>query len=116
MAYEIIFKCRSINNKNIREGELNILRKNENQLCFEFGENEMNIKKRFYKDLKTLNEDFSKLQKIKKQLEIKKNEPEVEPEIESEEEITDAELEKVAKFLETDAEEYKYRVNRKRKK
>ena len=65
MAYEIIFKCRSINNKNIREGELNILRKNENQLCFEFGENEMNIKKRFYKDLKTLNEDFSKLQKIK---------------------------------------------------
>ena len=48
MAYEVIYVCDSINNKKIRQGELNILEKHEKQLCFEFGADEMNKKKRFY--------------------------------------------------------------------
>lgn len=66
MAYEIIYVCHSINNKNIREGELNILEKHEEQLCFHFGTDEMNIKKRFYNDIETLNKDFDALLKLKK--------------------------------------------------
>lgn len=69
MTNEIVFTCNSINNKNIRGSELKILRKLEKQLCFEFGENEKNIKIRYYKDLKTLNEDFEKVKKIKEKLE-----------------------------------------------
>lgn len=65
MAYEIIYVCNSINNKNVREGELKILRKIESQLCFEFGSDEMNIKKRFYNDSKTLNKDYDALVKLK---------------------------------------------------
>lgn len=69
MTNEIVFTCNSINNKNVRGSELKILRKFEKQLCFEFGENEKNIKIRYYKDLKTLNEDFEKVKKIKEKLE-----------------------------------------------
>lgn len=69
MINEIVFTCNSINNKNVRGSELKILRKLEKQLCFEFGENEKNIKIRYYKDLKTLNEDFEKVKKIKEKLE-----------------------------------------------
>lgn len=69
MTNEIVFTCNSINNKNVRGSELKILRKLEKQLCFEFGENEKNIKIRYYKDLKTLNEDFEKVKKIKEKLE-----------------------------------------------
>lgn len=65
MAYEIIYVCNSTNNKNIRRGELNILEKHENQLCFEFGSDEMNKKKRFYNDVETLNKDFDALMKLK---------------------------------------------------
>jgi uncharacterized protein YuzE len=65
MAYEIIYVCNSTNNKNIRRGELNILEKHENQLCFEFGVDRMNIKKRFYNDVETLNKDFDALMKLK---------------------------------------------------
>lgn len=65
MEKGIIFVCNSINNKNIRQGELEILRKHEDKLYFEFGSNELNIKKRFYKDIETLNQDFEKIQKIK---------------------------------------------------
>lgn len=65
MAYEIIYVCNSTNNKNVREGELEILRKKEDQLYFEFGESEMNVKKRFYNDLETLNKDFEALTKLK---------------------------------------------------
>ena len=65
MAYEIIYVCNSINNKNIRDGELNILEKHEEQLCFEFGADNMNIKKRFYNDIETLNKDFDALLKLK---------------------------------------------------
>ena len=32
MAYEIIYVCNSINNKNVREGELKILRKIESEI------------------------------------------------------------------------------------
>lgn len=66
---EIIYVCRSKNNKNVRDTELKILRKNKDVgLCFEFGENEMNLKKRFYNDKKTFEEDFAALQEIKKKL------------------------------------------------
>lgn len=65
MAYEIIYVCNSINNKNVRQGELNILEKHEKQLCFYFGPDEMNIKKRFYNDIETLNKDFDALMKLK---------------------------------------------------
>lgn len=65
MAYEIIYECNSINNKNVREGELNILEKHEEQLYFQFGSDEMNIKKRFYNDVETLNKDFDALLKLK---------------------------------------------------
>jgi hypothetical protein len=82
MACEIIFKCNSINNKNIREGELKILRKNDSGLYFEFGENEMNKKKRYYKDLDSLNKDYEKVLKLKsesdKKEEVKKAEQEEE--------------------------------------
>lgn len=65
MDNEIIYVCDSVNNKNIRRGELAILEKHEDGLYFEFGENQMNVKKRFYNDLKTLNKDFEELLKIK---------------------------------------------------
>lgn len=75
MAYEVIYICNSLNNKNIREGELNILVKHENQLCFEFGSDSMNIKKRFYNDIETLNKDFENLLKLKeKQSKMEKKE------------------------------------------
>lgn len=66
---DIIFTCHSTNNKNVRKNELKILRKKDNALYFEFGENEMNIKKRHYNDMKTLEKDFKELQEIKKDLE-----------------------------------------------
>lgn len=69
MNYDIIYVCKSTNNKNVRSGELNILRKLEDKLCFEFGKDEMNIKKRFYNDMKTLNEDFEALVTLKKSIE-----------------------------------------------
>lgn len=75
MAYEIIYVCNSINNKNVREGELNILRKYEEELYFEFGENETNIKKRHYNDLETLNKDYEALLKLKNKVEEPVQEP-----------------------------------------
>ena len=65
MAGEIILVCKSINNKNVREGELKILKKFENELYFEFGESEINLKKRFYKDVETLNSDYKKLEELR---------------------------------------------------
>ena len=72
MAYEVIYVCKSINNQKIRQGELNILEKHENQLFFEFGSDEMNKKKRFYNDVETLNKDFEKLMELKKKEEGEK--------------------------------------------
>lgn len=62
---DIIFVCHSINNKNVRANELKILEKHPEELYFVFGENNVNTKKRYYKDLETLNEDFNELLKIK---------------------------------------------------
>lgn len=69
MNCEIIYTCNSTNNKNVRANELNILRKFEDKLYFEFGDSENNIKKRFYKDVETLNKDFQSIEAIKKHLE-----------------------------------------------
>ena len=65
MEGEIIYVCNSTNNKNVRRGELEILRKFEDKLFFEFGDSEINIKKRFYNDLETLNKDFDALTELK---------------------------------------------------
>lgn len=69
MVYDIVYTCNSINNKNIRGNELKILRKIEDQLCFEFGESENNVKKRFYRNLEELNKDYEKIEKIKQKIE-----------------------------------------------
>ena len=71
---EIVFNARSINNTRIRANELKILKLNENELSFTFGENNVNSKKRYYKDLKTLREDFNDLVKIKLKLEKEEKE------------------------------------------
>ena len=66
--YEIIYECKSTNNKNVRRGELEILRKSkDDELCFEFGENEKNLKKRFYDNKKDFEDDFKKLEEMKKE-------------------------------------------------
>ena len=69
---EIIFECRSLNNKNVRANELKILEKRSDELYFVFGENDVNVKKRYYEDRETLNEDFEELKKIKQKLENEK--------------------------------------------
>ena len=66
---EIIFVCNSVNNKNVRANELKILEKHPEELYFIFGESNENAKKRYYKDLKTLDKDFAALKKIKEDLE-----------------------------------------------
>lgn len=69
---EIIYTCKSINNKNVRQGELKILRKSkDDELCFEFGESEINLKKRFYNNEKDFEEDFDALLKLKEKEEKK---------------------------------------------
>lgn len=70
---EIIYICNSINNKNVRANELKILEKHPEELYFIFGENDINTKKRYYKDLQTLNEDYNELLKIKNSLSKKNN-------------------------------------------
>lgn len=70
---EIVYVCNSLNNKNVRDGELVILRKNEKELYFEFGENEKNIKKRFYANAETLNKDYEEVSEIKEKLDKEKN-------------------------------------------
>lgn len=88
MNCEIVYVCNSTNNKNVRANELSILRKNEEQLYFEFGDSENNIKKRFYNSLEKLNKDFDEIVKIKEKLENEK------PEEEKTEEKIEAEAEK----------------------
>lgn len=92
--YDIIYVCNSKNNKNVRSGELNILRKHPtNKLCFEFGESEMNIKKRFYDDVETMEKDFAALEKLAKE-ERKENEKVKEEKDEKEESFVLEEEEK----------------------
>ena len=113
MASEIIYVCKSKNNKNVREGELEILRKFENSLYFEFGESEMNIKKRFYDDLETLNNDFNSLMALKSG-EVKKI-VEEEPEVLVEEVIEKIE-EKVEEEPEIEKSEEKKTENKRKTK
>ena len=82
---EIIFICNSVNNKNVRANELKILEKHPEELYFIFGENNVNTKKRYYKDLETLNKDYNELLKIKTDLENPKKNKIKEPEFEEEE-------------------------------
>lgn len=71
---EIIYVCKSKNNKNVRENELKILRKSENvEFCFEFGTDENNLKKRFYDNKDFFEHDFKELSKIKKNLDSGKS-------------------------------------------
>ena len=98
MAYEVIYVCNSINNQRIRQGELNILEKHENQLFFEFGSDEMNKKKRFYNDIETLNKDFDALMKLKN------GEQTSEQISEQFEEVADGEFRSVPIFEETKKE------------
>lgn len=69
MNCEIVYTCNSTNNKNVRANELKILRKFEDSLYFEFGDSENNIKKRFYRNIETLNKDYAAIEKIKERLE-----------------------------------------------
>lgn len=94
MAYEVIYVCNSINNQRIRQGELNILEKHENQLFFEFGADEMNKKKRFYNDIETLNKDFDALMKLKNSEQVS----------EQVEEVADGEFRSVPIFEESEKE------------
>lgn len=72
---EVIYVCKSKNNKNVREAELKILRKStNNDLCFEFGANEMFLKKRFYNNEKDFKEDFENLQKLKEKFDSENKE------------------------------------------
>ena len=95
MVSEIVYVCNSINNKNIRGNELKILRKVEEELCFEFGESESNIKKRFYRNLETLNKDYAEVEKIKIKLENEKN---------VKEEVKEEEVEEVKDILKENKE------------
>lgn len=74
MNCEIVYSCNSTNNKNVRANELKILRKFEDDLYFEFGDSENNTKKRFYKNVETLNKDFEAIEKIKNKLEKEEKE------------------------------------------
>lgn len=87
MVNEIVYVCNSINNKNVRGAELKILRKNEQELYFEFGESERNIKKRFYRNIDVLNKDYSAIEKIKEELE---KEPKIEEKMVEEEIVEEA--------------------------
>lgn len=103
MAYEVIYVCNSINNKNIRRGELKILRKNEEELYFEFGESESNIKKRFYRNIETLNKDYEAVERLKnkedgKEVEIREVEKEEAAE-EMEEEPRENKMKKTKKNI-----------------
>jgi hypothetical protein len=69
MNCEIVYTCNSTNNKNVRANELKILRKFEDSLYFEFGDSENNIKKRFYRNIETLDKDYAAIEKIKARLE-----------------------------------------------
>ena len=114
MAYEIIYVCDSINNKNVRQGELNILGKKEEQLYFYFGSDEMNIKKRFYNDVETLNKDFDALLKLKEKEE--KNTTKIEKEMNEEiEKVVEKEIKKETKKPQKEEKLDKYKIIKRKK-
>lgn len=67
MNYEVIFECNSINNKKIRRGELKFLERHDEDLYFMFGESKSNMKKRYYRTLDELREDYAKVEKLKEE-------------------------------------------------
>lgn len=80
MDESIIFKCKSKNNTYVRKGELKFLRKIDNT-SFEFGADEINMKKRFYDSEEVMLKDYNSLVELKKQEEenitkVKNNIPE----------------------------------------
>lgn len=99
MAYEVIYVCNSINNKNIRRGELKILRKNEEELYFEFGESESNIKKRFYRNVETLNKDYEAVERLKNKEDQKEVEMQEEVKEEVKEEVRENKMKKTKKNI-----------------
>lgn len=125
MAYEIIYVCNSINNKNVRQGELNILEKHEKQLCFYFGSDETNIKKRFYNDIETLNKDFDALMKLKEKenktvklvKEINENTKKAyeEPKEVAEKEVAEKEIKKETKKTQKEEKLDKYKIIKRKK-
>lgn len=120
MAYEIIYVCNSINNKNVRQGELNILEKHENQLFFEFGADEMNKKKRFYNDIETLNKDFNALLRLKeRENKIAKVVDELNENIKSAdkepEEVVEKEIKKETKKTQKEEKLDKYKIIKRKK-
>ena len=124
MAYEIIYVCDSLNNKNVREGELNILEKHENQLCFEFGSDRMNIKKRFYRDIETLNKDFDKLMELKNREEreesktiklVEEINENVKKAYEEPEEVVEKEVKKETKKTPREEKTDKYKIIKRKK-
>lgn len=68
-SIEVVFECHSLNNKNVRANELKILRKRTGEKAFEFGEDEKNIKVRYYNNEDLFEKDFKELQALKKSLE-----------------------------------------------
>lgn len=124
MDNEIIYVCNSINNKNVRGGELNILEKHEEQLYFEFGSDRMNIKKRFYNDIDTLNKDFNELLKLKEKRETREVEEDKKEVIEAVEvvetepvknEKSESKKTKQSKVQEEDLKSDKYKIIKRKK-
>lgn len=103
---EIVYVCNSINNKNVRGNELKILRKNIEELSFEFGESESNIKKRYYRNIDVLNKDYEAVERIKEKLETAPKE-EIKPE------ITSGYAEVLEPMEKTEVETFKRKRNKK---
>lgn len=74
MENEEIFVCKAINNKTVRYSQLNILRKLEKEMAFEFGKDEANLKKRYYDSVEAMESDFNKLLEKKKSMQNKEEE------------------------------------------
>ena len=72
MENEEIFVCKAINNKTVRYSQLNILRKLEKEMAFEFGKDESNLKKRYYNSVEEMELDFNQLLEKKKVCKIKR--------------------------------------------
>lgn len=120
MAFEIIYVCNSTNNKNVRDGELNILEKHEDQFYFEFGSDRMNVKKRFYNDIETLDKDFNALLKLKERNskivkvvdELNKN---IKKSYEEAEEVVEKEIKKETKKTSKEDKLDKYKIIKRKK-
>ena len=97
MENEEIFVCKAINNKTVRYSQLNILRKLEKEMAFEFGKDESNLKKRYYNSVEEMELDFNKLLEKKKSMQNKKEE--VNDKSENENDKEDKSLKKNKNFL-----------------